>query len=117
MILGALCGPIFYAAEVYFAKRKWIADPVGLLPGHLVGGLFGVLTIAFFTQGAFAAASGAATLPNGILFGGGAAALQQLGIEAFGIAVVFATVFLLSFIVMKAASALFHGILVQETPR
>jgi Amt family ammonium transporter len=114
MILGALCGPIFYAAEVYFAKRKWLADPVGLLPGHLVGGLFGVLMIAFFTQSDFAAASGT-SLPNGILFGGGTAALLQLGIEAFGIVAVFATVFLLSFIVMKAASALFRGILVHET--
>ena len=70
--------------------------------------------IAFFTQSDFAAASGT-SLPNGILFGGGTAALQQLGIEAFGIVAVFATVFLLSFIAIKAASALFRGILVHET--
>jgi ammonium transporter, Amt family len=114
IILGALCGPIFYGAEVYFAKLKWLTDPVGLLPGHLVGGLFGVLMIAFFTQSDFATASGTPSLPNGILFGGGTGALQQLGVEAFGIVVVFATVFVLSYAVIRAAGSIFHGILVRE---
>ncbi|TME85259.1 MAG: hypothetical protein E6I43_06545 [Chloroflexi bacterium] len=41
------------------------ADPVGLLPGHLLGGLFGVVMIAFFAQTAFATGSGFPSLPNG----------------------------------------------------
>jgi ammonium transporter, Amt family len=113
IVLGLICGPLFYAAEAYFAKRKWFSDPIGLMPGHLVGGLFGVLMIAFFTQSSFAAAAGT-TLPSGILFGGGLAALQQLGIEALGIVVVVASVFALSWVVIRAASAAFHGILVSK---
>ncbi len=114
IMLGLLGGALFFSAEMYFAKRKWFADPIGLLPGHLVGGIFGVLMIAFFTQNTFAAASGTASLPDGFLFGGGISALQQLGIEAFGIVVVFATVFVLSLAVMKGASMLFRGILSRE---
>ncbi len=119
IILGILGGPIFYAAEVYFGKQKWFSDPVGLLPGHLIGGLFGVAMIAFFTQNAFAVASGNPTLPNGLLFGGGLAALDQLGIEVFGIAVVILVIFVISFLSMAGLSAAFKGCLttaVEEPP-
>jgi Amt family ammonium transporter len=97
VILGLLGGPLFLTAERWFARFRWFADPVGLLPGHLVGGLFGVVMIAFFTQTAFAAGSGFPTLPNGLLFGGGGAAIKQLGIEVFGILAVVALVFTLSY--------------------
>jgi ammonium transporter, Amt family len=110
LILGLLGGPIFVYGSIWFGKRRWFSDPVGLLPGHMVGGLFGVLMIAFFTQGAFAAASGNPTLPNGLLFGGGMAALTQLGIEAFGIIVVMATVFVLSYLTCAIIAAASSGI-------
>ncbi len=96
-VLGLLCGPVFLGAERYFSKRSWFADPVGLLPGHLTGGVFGIAMIPFFAQQYFAAGSGFPSLPNGLLFGGGTAALHQFGIELFGVAVVLVTVFLLSF--------------------
>lgn len=66
--------------------------------------------IPFFTQSAFAITSGAPTLPNGILFGGGIAALHQLAIEAFGIAVVVATVFILSYVTCAVLSRIMGGI-------
>ena len=75
ILLGIISAPIYYGAEVWFAKRKWFSDPVGLMPGHLTGGLFGVLTIGFFSQNVFSSASGNPTIPDGILFGGGTAAL------------------------------------------
>jgi ammonium transporter, Amt family len=114
IILGLLGGPIFSYAETYFSERKWFTDPVGLFPGHLIGGVFGVMMIAFFTESSFAAASGT-TLPNGLLFGGGAAALRQLGIEVFGIVVVFIVVFAISFVAMLALSSAFSGVLVKAT--
>jgi Amt family ammonium transporter len=113
IILGLVSGPLFYLAEVFFGKNKWIADPIGLLPGHLTGGIFGVLMIGVIAQNAFAAASGNPSVPDGLLFGGGIAALRQLGIEAFGIAVVLIAVFLISFATIKIASGLFHGILTR----
>jgi len=109
-VLGLIAGPLFVIAERYFSNFKWFSDPVGLLPGHTVGGLFGVLMIAFFTEHAFASASGNPTLPNGILFGGGLAAVQQLGIEILGTVVVMATVFLLSFVTALTISRGMKGI-------
>ena len=114
MILGILGGPIFLLAERYISRAHWFTDPVGLFPGHFVGGIFGIIMIAFFTQHAFAAASGAANLPNGLLFGGGFAAISQLGTELFGIAVVLVTVFLLSLITIWAVSKLLHNITSNE---
>ncbi|MFP3261512.1 MAG: ammonium transporter [Nitrososphaeria archaeon] len=114
IILGLLAGPVFIAGERYFSKFKWFTDPVGLLPGHFLGGLFGVTMIAFFTESAYAAASGNPTLPNGLLFGGGMAALHQLGVEVFGIAVVLITVFIISYITITLVSHLTNGLLIKE---
>jgi Amt family ammonium transporter len=110
VILGLIGGPLFVIAEGYFSRFKWFSDPVGLLPGHTVGGLFGIIMIAFFTEHDFASASGNPTLPNGVLFGGGVAALQQLGIEIFGTVIVMATVFILSFATTWMISRSMKGI-------
>ncbi len=79
LILGLLGGPIFLAGEKVSGQLRWLSDPVGLLPGHLVGGLFGVVMIAFFTRTPFAAGSGFPKLPNGLLFGGGGDAISNSG--------------------------------------
>ncbi|HXN57497.1 MAG TPA: ammonium transporter, partial [Candidatus Angelobacter sp.] len=97
IILGVLAGPLFVTGERFFGRSGWYTDPVGLLPGHLLGGVFGVLMIAFFAQTAFATGSGFPGLPNGLLFGGGGAAFKQLGIEVLGIIVVMAVIFAISF--------------------
>jgi ammonium transporter, Amt family len=110
VILGLLGGPLFVYGSKIIYKATWFSDPVGLLPGHLLGGIFGVLMIAFFTQSSFAAASGNANLPNGLLFGGGVAAFAQLGVEILGIVVVMAFVFIASYIACLAISGLFGGI-------
>jgi len=110
VILGLIGGPLFLAGEKWFAKAKWFSDPVGLLPGHLLGGLFGVLMIGFFTQRSFAVASGTPSLPDGLLFGGGYSAVQQLAIEAFGTAIVLITVFVLSLLTVRLISVAVHGI-------
>jgi ammonium transporter, Amt family len=115
ILLGLLGGPVFLTAESWFARRTWFADPVGLLPGHLVGGLFGVLMIAFFAQHQFATGSGFPGLPNGLLFGGGLPAAHQLGIEVLGILTVMAVVFVLSFVTVFAIGQVTHGILDSES--
>jgi ammonium transporter, Amt family len=115
LILGLLGGPLFLAGEKLFGQLRWLSDPVGLLPGHLVGGLFGVVMIAFFTQTPFAAGSGFPKLPNGLLFGGSGDAIKQLGLEVLGIVAVMAAVFVLSYATVAAISALAGGIL-AKTP-
>lgn len=114
VILGIVSGPLFVYAEKILSKPKWYSDPIGILPGHTVGGLFGLLMIAFFTQSTFATASGASNLPNGIFFGGGFAALYQFGLEAFAIVVVFAFVFSVSYASVWAISKILHGILQDD---
>src|SRR5713101_3623551 len=110
LILGLLCGPLFCYAEKFVGRAKWMSDPVGLFPGHLAGGVFGVLMIALFAQNQFAAGSGFPTLPNGVFFGGGGAALKQLGIEILGIGVSVVVVFVLSHLTVRVLAALMRGI-------
>ena len=120
VILGLLGGPLYLVGEKWLGKLKWFTDPVGLFPGHLVGGVFGVLMIAFFAQKGFVSSLASLTLrdgtlvppslPDGIFYGGGMSALGQLGIEAYGIAVVMLTVFVLSFATARLISAAMKGI-------
>jgi hypothetical protein len=76
--------------------------------------------IAVFSQRTFAIASGnpvapgTSPIPDGLLFGGGSAAIGQLGIEALGIATVMATVFVLSYLSVRIISMAMHGILNRE---
>ncbi len=114
VVLGLIGGPLFLAGEKWFSKFKWFTDPVGLLPGHLLGGIFGVLMIAFFAQRPFATASGNLTLPDGLLFSGGTSALHQLGVEALGIAIVLAAVFVLSYAASLLISTAMHGIVASS---
>src|SRR5215472_5206294 len=119
VILGLLGGPLFLVGEKWFGRFKWFTDPVGLFPGHLLGGIFGVLMIGFFTQKAFVSAlpsltlvdgtAVAPSLPDGLLYGGGLSALHQLGIEAFGVTMVMITVFVLSFVSARIISTLTKG--------
>jgi Amt family ammonium transporter len=110
VILGLIGGPLFLIGERIFTPMKWFSDPVGLFPGHMLGGLFGLIMIAFFTQNSFASDAGSSNLPNGILFGGGAPALQQLGYEVFAIVVVMVFVTVISFITVWLISLAIHGI-------
>ena len=115
LVLGLLSGPIFALAEGRLARLRWLSDPVGLLPGHMVGGLFGVLMIPFFAQNVFAVGSGYPGLPNGFLFGGGWAALHQLGLEVLGIVAVVAFVFAASFATTAVIARLSNGITVSAS--
>jgi Amt family ammonium transporter len=109
-VLGLLCGPLFYGAELLLGSSKWYSDPVGLLPGHLVGGLFGIGMIGLFAQKTYAVGSGAGTLPNGLFFGGGMDAVHQIGLEFLGVAAVMAVVFALSFVVLAVLASALGGI-------
>ncbi len=113
-ILGLIGVPLFLAGEKFFSRFKWFTDPVGLFSGHSLGGVFGLSMIAFFTQKAFATASGNSNLPNGLLFGGGFLALKQLGIEEFGLVIVLIAVFAISFATIWIISKAIHGITVSE---
>jgi Amt family ammonium transporter len=110
IIIGFISGPLYIYAEKWFSQVKWFSDPIGLFPGHMLGGLVGVILTAFFTQRAFSEAAGYHGLPNGLFFGGGFAAVQQLGIQALGIVAVMVVVFVISFVTVWLISKTLHGI-------
>lgn len=110
-ILGIISGPLYVSASAFFGRRKWLSDPVGLLPEHMTGGIFGIIMIGFFTQHSYAVLSGNSVLPNGLFFGGGFAAIHALGVEILGIVAVVAVVFALSYITIFFISKAMHGIL------
>jgi len=116
LVLGLLSAPVFELAERQLAKVRWFSDPVGLFPGHMVGGIFGITMIPVFAQGGFAGPSGYPNLPNGLLFGGGFAAVRQLGIECLGVVAVVAVVFALSWLTMELIARATGGLLVADVP-
>src|SRR5438094_469624 len=81
---------------------------------------FGVLMIPFFAQKAFVSGLASLTLqngslvppslPDGLFFGGGVSALNQLGIEAYGVVVVMISVFILSYVTSWVISIAMRGI-------
>ena len=111
VILGVLGAIVFILGEKLFARAKWFTDPVGLFPGHFLGGLLGFIMVAFFTQTVYANFGGGYGLPNGLFFGGGMAAIRQLGLQLLAIPVVVVTVFVLSYIFIWIISKSLHGII------
>jgi Amt family ammonium transporter len=77
---------------VLLVERIGIDDPVGALAAHGMAGVWGTLSLGFFTVPALA--EKLATGTGGILYGGG---LHQLGIQALGLAAVGAFTFTASF--------------------
>src|SRR5437016_13378035 len=81
--------------------------------------------IPFFAQKAFLSALASLTfqngslvppsLPDGLFFGGGVSALNQLGIEAYGVVVVMISVFILSYVTSWFISVGMHGITMSIT--
>jgi Amt family ammonium transporter len=115
VVLGILGSIVFILGEKLFARAKWFTDPVGLFPGHFLGGIFGFIMVAFFSQYAYASFGGGSSLPDGLLYGGGTAALRQLGLQLLAIPVVLITVFALSYSFIYIVSKGMHGIINEYT--
>lgn len=76
VIIGLLAGPLTIYSILFFEKAK-LDDPVGAISVHLVGGIFGTLSVGFFAT------------DGGLFWGGGFARTltQAIGIAAVGAAV------------------------------
>ena len=82
VIIGLLAGPLTIYSVLFFEKIK-LDDPVGAISVHLVGGVFGTLSVGLFaTEG-------------GLFLGGG---FTRTAIQAAGIAVVGSAAFLTTFL-------------------
>ena len=80
---------------VLLVERIGIDDPVGAVAAHGMSGVWGTLSLGFFTVPGLAAKL--ATGDGGLLYGGG---FHQLGVQALGLAAVGAFTFGASFLVL-----------------
>lgn len=93
MAIGLIGGVIAVFAVLFFERVLRVDDPVGAVSVHGICGVWGTLAVGLF--GTTAIDSG--LLSDGLLYGGTA----QIGIQALGVAAVFAFVFPVSLILFK----------------
>ena len=86
-VIGLVAG-VLMVLTVVAIDRIRVDDPIGAIAGHGMGGIWGTLSCGLFTTPALAKLNGVGEA--GLFYGGG---LHQLGVQAFGIAVVAAFVF------------------------
>ncbi len=87
LLIGLVGGGLVVGGTRLVAIIK-IDDPVGAIPVHLLGGIWGTLSIGFFAETRFGAES------QGLLFGG---SFKLLGIQLLGVVAVGALVMSTSF--------------------
>jgi len=92
LIIGLIAGVLVVLSVDFIDRVLRIDDPVGAVSVHGVGGAFGTLMVGIFADATYTGGA------SGLLFGGG---LAQLGVQALGVASVFAFVFAGAFIVFK----------------
>ena len=79
ILIGFVAG-VIVVFGVLFVERIGIDDPVGALSAHGMAGVWGTLSLGFFTVPALAAKL--ETGGGGLFYGGG---LHQLGVQALGL--------------------------------
>ena len=89
-IIGLIAGIIVVLGVL--AIEKWLDDPVGALSAHGLAGIWGTLACGIFTSPRLADFNGIGK--EGLVYSG---SFEQLGVQAVGVGLAFATVFILSF--------------------
>ncbi len=105
-LIGLVAGVLVVVCVL--ALERVVDDPVGALSAHGVAGIWGTLSCGLFTSARLAEANGVGQ--PGLFAGGG---LEQLGVQAVGVGLAFATVFVLSYATFAAIRAVW-GLRVSE---
>ena len=105
-IIGLVAGVIVVVGVL--AIEKVLDDPVGALSAHGLAGIWGTLACGIFTSPRLAEYNGIGR--EGLVYSG---SLEQLGVQAVGVALAFVTVFVLSYITFAIIKAIF-GLRVDE---
>jgi Amt family ammonium transporter len=106
LIIGMVAG-VIVVLGVYFVDR-YIDDPVGALSAHGMAGIWGTLACGLFTVPALAKYN--AVGDGGLFYTG---SFKQLGYQAVGVVVVFAFVFVASYVTFAVIKAT-YGMRVSE---
>ncbi len=96
-IIGGIAG-VIVPLSIYAIDKK-LDDPVGALSAHGVAGVWGTLSCGFFTSPRLAQYNAFGNPDGGLIYSG---SFAQLGYQALGVVVVFAFVFVLSFVTFYA---------------
>lgn len=97
MAIGLIGGIIVVFSVLFFEQKLRVDDPVGAVSVHGICGIWGTLSVGLFGSTAI----DAGLLSDGLFYGGTA----QLGVQAIGIAAVFAFVFPVSLLVFQLIKA------------
>jgi Amt family ammonium transporter len=97
-IIGAVGGVIVVFGVLAIDKK--LDDPVGALSAHGLAGIWGTLACGLFTSPRLAEFNGIGV--EGLIYSG---SLEQLGVQAVGVAAAFAAVFTLSLVTFAAIKA------------
>ncbi len=92
LVIGAVAG-VLSVYGIIWLDRLGIDDPVGAVPVHGIGGVWGTLAVGVFGQTAFGAPR------DGLFYGGG---FGQLGVQALGIVACLGFVMVIMWLVFKA---------------
>ena len=96
-IIG-LVGGLIVVPCILLIDRK-LDDPVGVLSAHGIAGIWGTLSCGLFTAPRFAQYAGIGDPDGGLVY---SKSFAQLGHQALGVAVAFATVLVLSYVTFLA---------------
>lgn len=98
LVIGVVAG-VIVVLGVYAIDKK-LDDPVGALSAHGLAGIWGTLACGIFAHPSLAAYN--AVGDGGLVYTG---SLHQLGVQALGVVVVFAGVFISSYVVFGIIKA------------
>jgi Amt family ammonium transporter len=98
VVIGAVAGVLVVVAVLAIDKK--LDDPVGALSAHGIAGIWGTLACGLFTNPDLAAYN--AVGDPGLVYSG---SFHQLGVQALGVAAVFAFVFVVSWAVFGLIKA------------
>jgi ammonium transporter, Amt family len=105
-IIGLVAGGIVVGGVLMFERLR-LDDPVGALSAHGLAGIWGTLACGIFTSPRLAEFNGIGE--EGLVYGN----LEQLGVQAVGVASAFVLVFVLSYGTFAIIKAIF-GLRVDE---
>ena len=97
-LIGAVGGVVVVLGVLAIDKK--LDDPVGALSAHGLAGVWGTLACGLFTSPRLAEFNGIGT--EGLIYSG---SLEQLGVQAVGVAAAFAAVFTLSLVTFALIKA------------
>ncbi|GAB2700247.1 ammonium transporter [Paenibacillus thermoaerophilus] len=99
VVIGAVAGVLTFFTAQWFEKAG-IDDPIYAFSVHGIAGMWGSLSTGFFASERLVEIVGVGK--PGLFYGGG---LEQLGVQALGVAACFLFVFVVSFVILSIMKA------------